>query len=113
MARTSTECCSVCYHSRSPGSLIQSNKNINRITINNTEQNILQYADKTQIIVTNDKSINEVFQQLRLFKGATGAKVNVQKTEGLFMGKWKSRHNKPFDCKQMIKYQFLKYINYR
>ena len=44
-------------------------------------------------------SIIEVFQQLRLFEDATGAKVNVQKIDGLFMGKWKNRHDKPFDCK--------------
>ena len=39
------------------GSLIRSNKDINGITINDIEQKILQYADDTQIIVTNDKSI--------------------------------------------------------
>ena len=81
------------------GNLIRSNKDNNGITINNIEQKILQYADDTQIIVTNDKSINEVFQQLRLFEDATGAKVNVQNTEELFMGKWKNRHDKSFDCK--------------
>ena len=59
------------------GNLIRSNKDINGITINSIEQKILQYADDTQIIVTNDKSINEVFQQLRLYEDATGAKVNV------------------------------------
>ena len=79
--------------------LIRSNKDINGITINNIEQKVLQYADDTQVIVKNDKSINEVFQQLRLFEDATGAKVNVQKTEGLFIGKWENRHDKPFDCK--------------
>ena len=73
--------------------------NVNGVTINNIEQKILQYADETQIIVTNEKSINEIFQQLMLFEDATGAKTNVQKTEGLFMGKWKNRHDKPFDCK--------------
>ena len=66
--------------------LLRSNKDINGITVNSIEQIILQYADDTQIIVTNDKSINEVFQQLRLYEDATGAKVNVQKTEGLFHG---------------------------
>ena len=74
-------------------------KDINGITINSIEQKILQYPDDTQIIVTTDKSINEVFQQLRLYEDARGAKVNVQKTEGLFIGKWKNRHDKPFDCK--------------
>ena len=70
--------------------LIRSNKDINGITINSIEQKILQYAEDSQIIVTNDKSINEVFQQLRLYEDATGANVNVQETEGLFMGKWKT-----------------------
>ena len=68
------------------GNLIRSNKYIMEPQLR-TEQKILQYADDTQIIVTNDKSIHEVSQQLRLFEDATGAKVNVQKTEGLFMGK--------------------------
>ena len=63
------------------GNLIRSNKDINGITINSVEQKILQHADDTQIIVTNDKSMNEVFQQLRLYEDATRAKVNVQKTQ--------------------------------
>ena len=85
------ECFSVCYHiGEVLGNLIRSTKANNSI-----EQKILQYADDTQIIVTNDKSINEVFQQLRLYEDATGAKV----TERRFIGKWKNRHNKPFDCK--------------
>ena len=52
-----------------------------------------------QIIVSNNSSINEVFKQLRLYEEAIGAKINIGKTEGLFMGKWKNRHDKPFDCK--------------
>ena len=86
------------------GNLIGSNKDINGITINDTEQKISQYTDDTQMIVTNDKSINEVFQQLMLFEDATGATVLtftlVQKTERLFTGKWKNRHDKLFDCKR-------------
>ena len=39
------------------------------------------------------------YEQLRLFEDAIGAKVNLQKTEGLFTGKWKNRHDKPFDRK--------------
>ena len=51
------------------------------------------------IILSNNSSINEVFRQLRLYEEETGAKKNIGKTEGLFMGKWKNRHDKPFDCK--------------
>ena len=42
------------------------------------------------IWVTNDKSINEVFQQLRCYEDATVAKVSVQKPEGIFIGRWKT-----------------------
>ena len=81
------------------GNQIRSNRNISDATIRNIEQKILQYADDTQIIVSNNSSINEVFKQLRLYEEATGAKINISKTEGLFMGKWKNRHDKPFDCR--------------
>ena len=57
------------------GNLIRSNKDINGIAINSIEQKILQYGDDIQIIVTTDKSINEVFQQLRLYEDATGQRL--------------------------------------
>ena len=81
------------------GNQIRSNNDIKGIVINDVEQKILQYADDTQIFLTNDTSITEVFRQLEYYEEATGAKVNIQKTEGLLMGKWKNRHDKPFDCK--------------
>ena len=69
------------------GNQIRSNQNISGVTIRNIEQKILQCADGTQIIVSNNSSITEVFKQLRLYEEATGAKINIGKTEGLFMGK--------------------------
>ena len=81
------------------GNQIRSNQNISGVTIRNIEQKILQYADDTQIIVSNNSSITEVCKQLRLYEEATGAKISIGKTEGLFMGKWKNRHDKRFDCK--------------
>ena len=83
------------------GNLIRTNKDIKGITIKEIEQKILQYADDTQIVVTNDESIAEVFRQLKEYELATSAKVNVNicKTEGLFIDKWKNRHDKPFECK--------------
>ena len=81
------------------GNQVRSNQNVSGVIIRNIQQKILQYADDTQIIVSNNPSIAEVFKQLRLYEEATGAKINIGKTEGLFMGKWKNRHDKPFDCK--------------
>ena len=69
------------------GNQIRSNQNISGVTIRNIKQKILRYADDTQIIVSNNSSITEVFEQLRLYKEATWAKINICKTEGLFMGK--------------------------
>ena len=81
------------------GNQVRSNQNISGVTIRNIQQKTLQYADDTQIIVSDNSSIAEVCKQLRLYEEATGAKINIGKTEGLFMGKWKNTHDKPFDCK--------------
>ena len=81
------------------GNQIRSNQNLSGVTIRNIQQKILQYADDTQIIVSDNSSIAEVFKQLRLYEEATGPNLHIGKTEGLFMGKWKNRHDKPFDCK--------------
>ena len=81
------------------GNQIRSNQNISGVTIRNIQQKILQYANDTQITVSDNSSTAEVFKQLRLYEEATGAKINIGKTEGLFMGKWNNRHDKPFDCK--------------
>ena len=40
-----------------------------------------------------------MFRQLKEYELATGAKTNIRKTEGLLIGRWKNRHDKPFDCK--------------
>ena len=39
------------------GNQIRSNQNIKGVTIQDIEQKILQYADDTQIFVTNDSSV--------------------------------------------------------
>ena len=47
------------------GNLIRTNKDIKGITIKEIKQKILQYADYTQFVVTNDESVAEVFRQLK------------------------------------------------
>ena len=78
---------------------IRSYQNIKGITIRDIEQKILQCADDTQIFVTNDSSVKETFNELEKYEKATGAKIDIEKTDGLFVGKWRNRHDKPFDCK--------------
>ena len=50
--------------------------------------------------MTNYSSLKETFKELEKYEKATGAKINIEKTEGLFIGKWRNRHDKPFDCKR-------------
>ena len=49
--------------------------------------------------MTNDSSVKETFKELEKYEKVTGAKIYREKTEGLFIGKWSNRHDKPFDCK--------------
>ena len=36
-----------------------------------------------------------IFNILAKFEKATNAKINADKTDGLWIGKWKNRHDKP------------------
>ena len=47
----------------------------------------MPYADETQIFVTNDSSVKETFKELEKYEKATGAKINMEKTEEWFIGK--------------------------
>ena len=67
----------LCFIAEVLGNQIRSNQNISGVTISNIEQKILQYADDTQIMVSNNSSINEVFKQLRLYEEATGSKIKL------------------------------------
>jgi len=59
------------------------------------EHKISQYADDTSVSVTSTSSINELFKTLDEFEKATNAKINKDKTEGLWVGNWKNRLDKP------------------
>jgi len=63
------------------------------------EYKISQYADDTSIAVTDTKSIVELFKMLEKYQKATNAKVNKDKTEGLWVGNWKGRLDRPLNLK--------------
>ena len=54
------------------------------------------YADDSNGICTDDKSIGKLLYWCELYGRASGAKLNKSKTKGLFLGKWKSRSDHPF-----------------
>ena len=54
------------------------------------------YADDSTAILTTLKSISHVINKCTLFGKASGSKLNVPKTKGMFWGKWKTRSDHPF-----------------
>ena len=69
------------------GNQIQSNDRIK----GNSEKKIMQYADDTELFDTDDESINQIFFELKGYETAKGAKLNIEKIEGLWLGPWKTR----------------------
>ena len=56
---------------------------------------ISQYADDTSLIVVSDQAIDEVFDVYDLYEGGSGAKLNLSKCEGLWLGSWNGRNDAP------------------
>lgn len=54
------------------------------------------YADDAVIKITQNQCFKEVYKDLQDYEKATGAKVNLEKTVGLWVGKWKNRTDDPF-----------------
>ena len=73
------------------------NPNIVGFTINNEKLVSAHYADDTVIKITQNRCFKEVYKDLGDYEKATGAKVNYEKTQGLWLGKWKGRTDDPFN----------------
>ena len=58
----------------------------------NTEVKITQYADDTTLFVSDTESISTCLSVLRVYEAASGAKININKTKGLWLGA--SKQNK-------------------
>lgn len=54
------------------------------------------YADDGTAILTDTESVKLVLDLCTLFGRASGAKLNLSKTKGIFLGKWKRREDHPF-----------------
>lgn len=53
------------------------------------------YADDTSVVVTSDEAIVALFETYDLFEKASGAKINLDKCEGLWLGSWRHRLDAP------------------
>ena len=55
------------------------------------ETKISMFADDTQLLNKNEKSVENSFKILHIYKLASGARINVDKTKGLLIGRLKGR----------------------
>ena len=77
------------------GISIRKNKDIVGHSIAGKTGKLGQYADDIYVIVKTFKSIDALFETLQVFEKASNARVNADKSEGLWVGRWKSKIERP------------------
>ena len=90
------------------GAAIRRDKLIHGIQISDKECKVSQYADDTTLILDGTKpSLERSFLLLDIFAKLSGLKVNLEKTEALWIGSFKNRTDK-LAIKQNIKWTYRK-----
>ena len=65
------------------------NNAIRGINIGDREIKIVQHADDTTLALSNKESISETIKTVELFSSVSGLKLNIEKTEGIWLGQYK------------------------
>ena len=79
---------------------VRQEKKIHGITLpDGTITKIDQYADDTTIQICDTDSIESVFSLIRVYESASGCRINMDKTEGLWLGSFRGRGDKPMDLR--------------
>ena len=78
---------------------LRSNPNIVGFQIEQEKFVSAHYMDDSTIIIKQNRCFKEVIKELSDYENASGAKINYQKTKGLWTGSWKGRRNTPLDIK--------------
>ena len=60
------------------------------------EQKITAFADDSNFTLLDDISVQKVIYHFEFFGKASGSKLNKRKSQGLYLGKWKTRSDHPF-----------------
>ena len=78
---------------------IRADEEIHGIKIGEYEIKLTQYVDDMTVFVSNRLSAQRLFAVLDRFKLASGLQMNIDKTEGLWLGRNKNCHDTPFGIK--------------
>ncbi|KAL9987009.1 hypothetical protein ACROYT_G001243 [Oculina patagonica] len=85
---------------------IRQNNNICGLKLNDTEIKLSLYADDITAFILNDSSADHLFNLLSEFGECSGLKMNISKTEGMWLGSLKQNKGKrsPFNISWPEKY---------
>lgn len=79
--------------------VIRNNQNIRGIFLGRKEIKLVQYADDTTLFVDNVKSAYKVLDTFNSFEKISGLKVNLDKSEAMWLGSKKNVGDKPLPLK--------------
>ena len=86
---------------------IRNQENIKGISIDGLETKLLQFADDTTAILSDLDSAQALFTLLELFEKASGLKLNVTKTEAMWIGSLRNCESEPLGVKWKTCIKFL------
>ena len=74
---------------------------------NGSQYKVGIYADDTAILVKSVYSLAAVFRVINVYERGSGAKLNVSKTEAMWLGAWRSRADQPFGLTWVTKMKII------
>ena len=74
--------------------VLKKDHTIKGIQVGQNEIKITQYADDTTVLVRDLDSVTQLLKHLDKFKQISGLEINTNKTEALWLGRWRSRKDK-------------------
>ena len=72
-----------------------------------TRATVRLYADDTTAILKDYPSLLNLFGLVSIYKNGTGAKLNITKTEAMWLGSWKNHSDQPLNFKWVQKMKIL------
>ena len=75
---------------------IRNNKKIHGLKVKNKEIKLCQLADDTTLFVSNKPSVDFAIKEIKRFGNVSGLELNLEKNEGIKLGKFSHNTNKNF-----------------